>query len=112
MARVTKPLTNTEVDRAKPKEKEFSLVDGQGLFLRVKPTGVKTWIFNYYHPTTKKRTNITIGKYPEISIAQAGRIPRFNCARDSPPNPQRESTARTGTSRSKHLFSGGGKMAG
>lgn len=71
MARVTKPLTNTEVDRAKPKEKEFSLVDGQGLFLRVKPTGVKTWIFNYYHPTTKKRTNITIGKYPEISIAQA-----------------------------------------
>ncbi|OOF39427.1 preprotein translocase [Rodentibacter rarus] len=71
MARVTKPLTNTEVERARPKEKEYNLVDGQGLSLRVKSTGAKTWIFNYYHPTTKKRTNFTIGNYPEITIAQA-----------------------------------------
>ncbi|MCX2961899.1 tyrosine-type recombinase/integrase [Rodentibacter caecimuris] len=71
MARVTKPLTNTEVERARPKEKEYNLVDGQGLSLRVKITGTKTWIFNYYHPTTKKRTNFTIGNYPEITIAQA-----------------------------------------
>ncbi|WP_242650097.1 integrase arm-type DNA-binding domain-containing protein [Rodentibacter trehalosifermentans] len=69
MARVTKPLTNTEVERARPKEKEYNLVDGQGLSLRVKSTGAKTWIFNYYHPTTKKRTNFTIGNYPEITIA-------------------------------------------
>lgn len=71
MARVTRPLTNTEVERARPKEKEYNLVDGQGLSLRVKTTGAKTWIFNYYHPTTKKRTNFTIGNYPEITIAQA-----------------------------------------
>ncbi|NYA48315.1 integrase arm-type DNA-binding domain-containing protein, partial [Haemophilus haemolyticus] len=61
MAIITKPLTNTEVERAKPQNKEYNLMDGQGLFLRVKPTGAKTWLFNYYHPTTKKRTNITIG---------------------------------------------------
>lgn len=71
MAIITKPLTNTEVERAKPQNKEYNLMDGQGLFLRVKPTGAKAWLFNYYHPTTKKRTNITIGNYPEISIAQA-----------------------------------------
>ncbi len=71
MARVTRPLTNTEVERSKPKDKEYNLVDGQGLSLRVKTTGTKTWIFNYYHPTTQKRTNLTIGNYPEISIAQA-----------------------------------------
>lgn len=71
MPRITKPLTNTEVERAKPKDKEYNLSDGQGLNLRIKPTGAKTWTFNYYHPTTKKRTNLTAGNYPEISIAQA-----------------------------------------
>lgn len=71
MPRITKPLTNTEVERAKPKDKEYNLSDGQGLNLRIKPTGAKTWTFNYYHPTTKKRTNLTVGNYPEISIAQA-----------------------------------------
>ncbi|OOF47914.1 preprotein translocase [Rodentibacter trehalosifermentans] len=71
MAIITKPLTNTEVEKAKPREKEYNLMDGQGLMLRVKPTTAKTWLFNYYHPTTKKRKNITIGSYPEISIAQA-----------------------------------------
>ena len=33
MARTTKPLTNTEVHQAKAKEKEFNLVDGNGLAL-------------------------------------------------------------------------------
>lgn len=40
MARITKPLTNTEVKNAKPKEKVYSLLDGEGLQLRVKPTMV------------------------------------------------------------------------
>ena len=47
MPRVTKPLTNTEVDKAKTKDKEYNLSDGNGLFLRIKPTGAKAWIFNY-----------------------------------------------------------------
>ena len=53
MARVTKPLTNTEVKQAKPKDKEFNLVDGDGLALRVKPNGSKLWVFNYFRPFTK-----------------------------------------------------------
>lgn len=32
MPRVTKPLTNTEVDKAKTKDKEYNLSDGNGLF--------------------------------------------------------------------------------
>ncbi len=32
MPRITKPLTETEVKNAKPKEKEYRLSDGQGLF--------------------------------------------------------------------------------
>jgi hypothetical protein len=37
-------LINTEAKRAKTKEKEFNLNDGDGLALRVKPNGSKLWI--------------------------------------------------------------------
>ena len=71
MARITNPLTNTEVKQAKPRDKEYNLVDGDGLMLRVKPNGSKLWLFNYYRPFTKKRANIGFGKYPEVTLAQA-----------------------------------------
>ena len=58
MTRVTKALTNTEIAKAKPQEKEYSLADGKGLFLRIRPDGTKTCIFNYAQPYTKKRTNL------------------------------------------------------
>ncbi|HJF79275.1 preprotein translocase, partial [Gallibacterium anatis] len=56
MARVTKPLTNTEIDRAKPKGRPYTLTDGNGLFLLISTTGSKTWQFNYYRPVINKRT--------------------------------------------------------
>ena len=71
MGRLTKPLTNTEVDRAKPKDREYNLSDGNGLSLRVKKTGTKSWLFNYFHPQTNKRKNLSIGQYPSISLAAA-----------------------------------------
>lgn len=71
MARTTKPLTNTEVQQAKPKDKEFNLVDGNGLALRVKPNGSKLWIFNYYRPYTKKRTSLSLGTFPAVTLAEA-----------------------------------------
>ena len=73
MARTTKPLTNTEVQQAKPKDKEFNLVDGDGLALRVKPNGSKLWILNYYRPYTKKRTSLSLGAYPAVALADARR---------------------------------------
>ncbi|QBF81958.1 DUF4102 domain-containing protein [Shewanella maritima] len=71
MAKIVKPLTNTEIAQAKPRAKEYNLTDGDGLILRVKPNGSKLWLFNYYHPYTKKRKNLGLGTYPEISLAQA-----------------------------------------
>lgn len=71
MPRRTLPLTDTEIKNAKPRDKEYNLADGNGLSLRVKPTGTKAWIFNYYHPFTKKRTNLGLGNYPEVTLAQA-----------------------------------------
>ncbi len=71
MPRLTKPLTATEVKNAKPKDKEYSLVDGQGLKLRILPSGSKQWQLNYYRPTNGKRANYNLGRFPEVSLAQA-----------------------------------------
>lgn len=74
MARTTKPLTNTEIANAKPKDKKYPLTDGGGLFLLVKPNGAKLWRFNYYKPYTKNRTEIGLGSYPDVNLARAREI--------------------------------------
>jgi integrase len=71
MPRTTKPLTDTEIKKAKPKKAEWNLGDGHGLYLRIKPSGYKVWIFNFYRPFTRKRAVITIGPYPAISLSDA-----------------------------------------
>ncbi|MGZ9898990.1 integrase domain-containing protein [Shewanella gaetbuli] len=71
MARLTNPLTATEIAKAKPREKEYNLADGRGLQLRVKPNGSKHWLFNYSRPVTKKRANLSLGSYPDLSLADA-----------------------------------------
>jgi len=76
MPKITNPLTNTEVKNAKPKEKMYNLFDGHGLQLRVLPTSTKSWILAYKHPVTLKRLSLTLGKYPEISLADARELAR------------------------------------
>ena len=71
MARTTKPLTYTEIEKAKPQASKYSLPDGQGLFLLIMPNGSKLWRFNYYKPITKKRTEMSFGAFPQISLANA-----------------------------------------
>lgn len=71
MARLTNPLTNTEVKQAKPKDKLYKLSDGGGLQLRVMPNGSKQWLLDYFKPFTKKRTTFALGNYPDVSIADA-----------------------------------------
>ena len=71
MARTVKPLTELEVKRAKPKDKEYSLYDGDGLQLVIKPSGLKSWIYRYKSPVTKKLVKLTLGKYPLITLKMA-----------------------------------------
>lgn len=71
MAKKVTPLTNTQVRQAKACDKEYILADGDGLQLKIKPSGSKTWVFKYSKPFTKKRTNLGLGIYPEVSLAQA-----------------------------------------
>ena len=71
MANTTRPLTNTEVKQASARASEYNLADGNGLYLRVKPSGTKLWLFNYTRPFTKRRANLSLGKYPDLSLADA-----------------------------------------
>jgi len=71
MARIATPLTNTEVKQAKTDDKILKLSDGDGLQLRVKPNGSKSWILDYFKPFTKKRTSLGLGSYPDVSLADA-----------------------------------------
>ena len=71
MAKKIHPLSSTQVDKSKPQSKEYSLSDGNGLAIRIKPIGTKVWIFNYQRPITKKRANLTLGRYPDLSLAKA-----------------------------------------
>ena len=71
MTRTTKPLTDTEIKKAKPKDKIYTLSDGHGLQLRIKPNGSKMWLFDYLKPHTKKRTCLIFGLYPALSLAEA-----------------------------------------
>lgn len=71
MARTTRPLTNTEVLRAKALEKDLTLHDGGGLFLIVKTSGKKLWRFRYQRPITKQRTMMGLGAFPALSLADA-----------------------------------------
>lgn len=107
MARTTTPLTNTEIKAAKAKDKEHTLQDGGGLYLLIKPSGVKIWRFNYYRPDTKTRALISFGAYPSISLADARQL-RENAksllAKNiDPQNHQRELTEAE-TAMNSHTF--------
>lgn len=71
MPKIVKQLTVTQINNAKPKEKVYYLSDGNGLRLAIKPTGTKTWLFNYIRPYLNTRTEKTIGAYPSTSLQQA-----------------------------------------
>ena len=71
MPKIATKLTDTEIKKAKASEKEVSLWDGDGLFLRIKPSGKKIWYFNYKTPAGQKRTKTSLGTYPHVTLAMA-----------------------------------------
>lgn len=71
MATLVVPLTDSKVKQAKPDAKAYKLADGGGLYLYVTKSGVKSWRFDYRQPVTKKRLTMTLGQYPDVTLAQA-----------------------------------------
>lgn len=62
-------LRERTIRSAKPQDKEYRLNDGEGLYLRVRPSGSKTWLALIRHQG--KNYTKTLGNYPEITLAQA-----------------------------------------
>jgi len=62
-------LTDIKVRSAKPQEKEYTLVDGDGMFLLIHPNGSKYWRFRFRFGG--KQHLIAFGVYPETSLAEA-----------------------------------------
>lgn len=62
-------LTDVQIRNARPLEKAFRLVDGEGLALVVRPSGAKHWQLRYYF--VGKEKTLSLGKYPRISLGEA-----------------------------------------
>jgi hypothetical protein len=62
-------LTDTEIRKAKSKDKPYKLSDNGGLQLLVTPAGGKLWRLAYCFGG--KQCGLAFGKYPEVSLATA-----------------------------------------
>ena len=62
-------LTDKAVRAASGKDKAYKLTDGGGLYLYVTPKNHKSWRYKYRHDG--KEYLLTLGSYPEVSLADA-----------------------------------------
>lgn len=62
-------LSDTKIRNSKPKQKSYSLNDGEGLKLIVRPNGSKTWQYRYRYAEREK--TISFGKYPSVRLIDA-----------------------------------------
>jgi hypothetical protein len=63
------PLSEIQIENARPGEKPVRLFDGGGLFLQVEPNGSKLWRYKYRFGGKEKL--ISFGLYSEVSLSDA-----------------------------------------
>ncbi|MEA3101051.1 Arm DNA-binding domain-containing protein, partial [Caballeronia mineralivorans] len=61
-------LTDRQIQSASHRPTEYFLSDGEGLFLRVRPTR-KVWIYRYKQDG--REVKLGLGRYPVVSLAVA-----------------------------------------
>jgi len=61
-------LTELQIKAAQPRDKEYLLADGDGLYLRVRSTS-KSWVYRYKR--YGKEVKLSLGQYPVVSLAGA-----------------------------------------
>ena len=61
-------LTDTQCRNAKPKDKPYKLPDGKGLYLEVKPNGVKAWRYRFElrDGESVKESTFAVGDYAVV----------------------------------------------
>ena len=70
MAKTIKPLNPSQIDKAKPKDKDYNLFDGDGMYLLVRSSGKKVWMFRFKDSLDKVH-KIKLGTYPDMSLSIA-----------------------------------------
>jgi integrase len=65
----TQKLTNTAVQQAQSRDKDYKLSDGGGLYLLVKTSGTKCWRYDYRYGG--KRKTLAVGTYSVITLKAA-----------------------------------------
>ena len=65
-------LTDAQVRKIKPIDKKKRYSDEKGLYLEVTPSGGRFWRLKYRF--NGRESTLTIGSYPEVSLAQARRV--------------------------------------
>jgi integrase len=63
------PLTDTEIRRAKARQKAYKLFDEKGMYLLVSTTGARLWRLKYR--VLQKEKVLALGQYPECTLAEA-----------------------------------------
>lgn len=63
------PLTELMVKQAKARDRAYTMSDGNGLILEVRPSGAKYWIVRYWEKGKERRKSL--GPYPEVSLRVA-----------------------------------------
>ena len=66
---ITMTLTNIEIQKAKPREKPYTLPDGGGLYVQVRPNGSKLWRLAYRMHGVQKL--VALGPYPQVTLLEA-----------------------------------------
>lgn len=64
-------LNSKFIQYAKLKEKEYRLSDGNGLFLRVRPSGAKSWLYCFRLPGNRQLQQMTLGTVEDVSLKDA-----------------------------------------
>ena len=62
-------ITDSAARNAKPQEKAYRIKDEHGLYLEVRPSGMKSWRLRYY--SNGKEGIMTLGEYPLLSCQEA-----------------------------------------
>ncbi len=67
-------LSDAKARAAEPRENDYTISDGGGLYLYVRTYGKKEWFFRYTSPLTGKRRKQSLGRFPDVLIQQARKI--------------------------------------
>ena len=108
MPKLAKPLTDTQVRNAKPKDKTYTMADGDGMYLEIAPTGSKKWRMAYRQPNGKN-TRLTFGSYPEVSLIEARAqrsVARKQRANDIDPSQFKRAEKQARQTAASHTFEG------